>query len=127
MQGRLGDGYFEVWEGDASPRVTLETSQGRKMVIKMFYQKEQPMMEPMLFIIGIGRTPTIVEIEILGRKLTNAIVDGGSGVNVLPEVTWQALGKPMLWPPTFHLVGVDQLGIKPLGTLMGQKVIMGTQ
>lgn len=36
-----------------------------------------------LFTIGMGRTPAVVEMEILGYKLSNTIVDGGSGVNVL--------------------------------------------
>ena len=32
-----------------------------------------------------------------------------------------------LWPPTFQLLGVDQHEIKTIATLMGQKVIVGTQ
>lgn len=49
-----------------------------------------------LFTIGTRRTPAVVEMEIMGCKLSNTIVDGGSGVNVLPEETWKALGKPTL-------------------------------
>lgn len=55
------------------------------------------------------------------------IVDGGFGVNVLYEETWKATRKPTLWPPTFQLVGVDQHEIKPIETLMGQKVVIDTQ
>lgn len=55
----------------------------------------------LVFTIGMERTPTLVEIEIIGCKLTNTTVDGGLGVNVLPEETWKALGEPTLWPPTF--------------------------
>lgn len=64
--------------------------------------------DPMLMTVGVGRTLAVVEMEIMGYKLTNTIVDGGSAVNVLPEETWKALGKPTLWPPAFHLVGADQ-------------------
>lgn len=71
--------------------------------------KDKKILEPTLFVIRMGRTPTIVEIEIMGHQLTNTIVDGECGMNVLLEKTWRALGKPTLWPPTFHLVGVDQL------------------
>lgn len=46
---------------------------------------------------------------------------------MLPEETWKQLGKPTLWPSTFNLVGADQHGIKPFGTLMAQQVTTGTQ
>lgn len=77
--------------------------------------------------INNGRHPAVVEMGILGTILTDTIVDGGSGVNVLPEETWKKLGKPTLWPSTFNLLGADQHGIKPLGTLMAQPVTIGTQ
>ena len=80
-----------------------------------------------LFTIGMGRTLTVVEMEIMGCKLSNTIVDGGSGLNFLPKETWKAIGKPTLWPLTFQLVGADQHGIKPIGTLMGQKVVISKQ
>lgn len=69
----------------------------------------------------------MVEMGIFGTTLTDTIVDKGSGVNVLPEETWKKLGNPTLWPPTFNLLGEDQHGIKPLGTLMGQQVMISTQ
>lgn len=78
--------------------------------------------DPMLLTVSIGQKSTVVEMEIMGQKLNNTIVDGSSRVNVLPEETWRGLGKP-----TFHLVSADQHGIKPLGTLMAQKVVVGTQ
>lgn len=84
--------------------------------------KQSSHLDPMLFSVEIGRTLAVIEMEIMGHKLTNTIMDGKSGVNILPKETWKALGKPTLWPPTFHLVGADQHGIKPLGTLMAQKV-----
>lgn len=40
--------------------------------------------DPMLLTVGVGRKSTVVEMEIMGRKLIDTIVDGGSGVNVLP-------------------------------------------
>lgn len=58
-----------------------------------------------LFTTGLGMTPAVVEMEIMGCKLSNTIVDGGLGVNVLPDETLKALRKPTLWSPTFQLVG----------------------
>ena len=80
-----------------------------------------------LLTIKMWRTPTVVEMEILGCKIFDTIVDGGSGVNILFEETWKAIGKPTHRPPTFQLVGIDQHEIKPIGTLTGQKAIIGTQ
>lgn len=77
--------------------------------------------------VSIGRKSTIIEMEIMGRNVTETIVDWGLDVNVLLEEAMKYLGKPTLWLPTFHLVGVDQHDFKPLGTLMAQKVTIGTQ
>lgn len=82
--------------------------------------------DPMLLIVSNGRHPMVVEMGILGTILTDTIGDGGSGVNVLPEDTWKKLDKPTLWLATFNLLGVNQHGIKPLGTLMAQQVTIGT-
>lgn len=78
-----------------------------KDVSKYTPQKEPPTPNPMSFKVGRGRTPVVVEMEIMGLR-----------INILPEETWKAFDKLMLWSPTFHLVGADQLGIKPLGMLM---------
>jgi hypothetical protein len=80
---------------------------------------------PMLLALTSGRHPTVIEMGILGTVLSDTIVDGGSGVNVLPEDTWKKLGQPTLWPPTFQLLMADQ-HIKPLGVLMAQPVTIGT-
>ena len=63
--------------------------------------------ENTFFTIGLGRMLVVVEMEIMGYKLSNTIIDGGSKVNVLPEDTWKAIGKPTLWSPKFQLVGAD--------------------
>lgn len=83
-------------------------------------------MEPMLPLVRVGRTIVVVKMEIIGHILTNTITDGGLGANVLPKESWKALGKLILCAPTFHLVGANEHGIKPLGTLMVQKVTVGT-
>ena len=63
--------------------------------------------DPMLLALMMGRHPVVVEMGILGKVLTDTIVDEGSGMNVLPEDTWKKLGKPTLWPPTFQLLTAD--------------------
>lgn len=51
---------------------------------------------PMLLTLTMGRHQAVVEIGILGIVLTGTIVDGGSGVNVLPKDVWKKLGQPTL-------------------------------
>ena len=41
--------------------------------------------EPMLLALTMGRHPAVVEMGIPATVLTVTIVDGGSGVNMLPE------------------------------------------
>ena len=82
--------------------------------------------DPLLLSLTSGRHSVIVEMGILGTVLTDMIVDGGSGVNVLPEDTWKKLGQPTLWPPQFQLLTADQHNIKPLRVLMAQQVTVGT-
>ena len=81
----------------------------------------------MLLALSSKRHPTVVKRGILGTVLIDTIVDGGSGANVLSEETWGRLGQSTLWPPTFQLLMVDQHGIKPLGVLTTQPMMIGTQ
>ena len=82
--------------------------------------------DPMLLTLTTGRHPAVVKMGILGTVLTDTIVDGGSGMNVLPKDVWKKLGQSTLWAPTFQLLTVDQHGIKLLGTLLAQPVTIGT-
>lgn len=102
-----------------SPRVTEEAKDSKETTTAAT--------DPMLLALTTGRHLTVVEMGILGTMLTDTIVDGGLGVNVLPKDVWKKLGQPTLWPPTFQLLTVDQHGIKPLGILMSQPVTIGTQ
>ena len=63
--------------------------------------------DPMLLALTTGRHPTVVKMGIRGTVLTDTIVDGGSGVNVLPKDVWKKLGQPTLWPSTFQLLTID--------------------
>ena len=58
--------------------------------------------DPMLLALTTGRHLAVVEMGILGTVLTDTIIDGGSGVNVLPEDVWKKLGQVTLWPSTFQ-------------------------
>ena len=57
--------------------------------------------DPMLLALTSGQHLAVVEMGILGTVLSDTIVDGGSGVNILSEDTWKKLGQLTLWPPKF--------------------------
>ena len=82
--------------------------------------------DPMLLSLTSEQHPAVVEMGILGTVLSDTIVDGGSGVNILPEDTWKKLGQLTLWPLTFQLLTTDQHSIKPLRILMAQSMTIGT-
>ena len=58
-------------------------------------QEDPTLMEPMLLTVGVGRTPAMVEMDIMGHTLTNTIVNGGSRV-ILPRETWKVVCKSTL-------------------------------
>lgn len=43
--------------------------------------------DPMLLTVNIAKQSVVIEMEIMGKNLTNTIIDGGSGVNRLPKDT----------------------------------------
>lgn len=70
----------------------------------------------MLLAVSIGRKTIVIKMKIM-RKMSNSIINKGSRVNVLPEETWNCLGKPTLW--TNLLLGRSlPIWHKSLGTLM---------
>lgn len=52
------------------------------------------------------------------REIKNAIMDGGSVVNVLLKNTWNAIRKPNLSPTRFTLTMVDQSKVRPMGVIL---------
>lgn len=87
----------------------------------------EQVIDPMLVIANTTKKPTVVNMEILGRNLTNTIANGMSSMNILTEDTWRSLSKPTIWSPTFQLLGADHQGIKGTWSFNGKKVIIETQ
>ena len=59
-----------------------------------------------------------VSMTIDKHEIKKAIVDGGSAVNVLPESTWNTIGKPNLSPARFTLTKADQSKVQPMGVII---------
>lgn len=51
-----------------------------------------------------------------------ALLDGSSGVNILPEFLYTRLKLPKLEEAPFHLKMADQRRIQPLGILRNQQI-----
>lgn len=59
----------------------------------------------------------IVSMNTLEHVLQNIVIDGRVVVNIIPITTWETIGRPKLWLPTFRLGLVDQHGVQPLGMM----------
>ena len=65
--------------------------------------------------------PTIT-VDFQGDQIGGVLLDGGSGVNILPESEFLKLGKVTLDPAPFQVKMADQRRIQPLGILRRQEV-----
>ncbi|MCO5573531.1 hypothetical protein L7F22_027302 [Adiantum nelumboides] len=60
------------------------------------------------------RSPRLT-VTILGKQFSGVIVDGGSGINLMPEFTMIALGLQPTRPAPFTVTLADQRTVYPLG------------
>jgi hypothetical protein len=60
--------------------------------------------------------------QCLGYTTSNIIVDLGADINVLPKVTWRALGYPTLERPGYDVALEYGSHFKPEGFLQGVEV-----
>ena len=54
-------------------------------------------------------------VRVSGTLLQGAIVDGGSGINLMPEYTMIALGLQTTRPANFSVTLADQRSVPPIG------------
>ena len=65
-----------------------------------------------------------VQIHYNAEVIDTALVDGGSGVNILPEFMYKKMNLPVLEEVPFQLKMADQRRIQPLGILRNQEIIV---
>ncbi|MCO5613227.1 hypothetical protein L7F22_067503 [Adiantum nelumboides] len=70
------------------------------------------------------RSPRL-SVTILGKQFSRVIVDGGSGINLMPEFTMLALGLQPTRPAPFTVILADQRTVYPLGIV--EKVALQVQ
>ena len=58
-----------------------------------------------------------VNTQVAGFQIRDTMLDLGSDVNILPQKTWEALGKPKLTYSTIHLRMENQYYIVPIGKM----------
>lgn len=71
------------------------------------------------------RVPKI-KVQYQQEDITGALVDGGSGVNILPEFMYKKLKLSRLEEAPFQLKMADQRRIQPLGILRNQEIIISS-
>ena len=66
-----------------------------------------------------------IEVEIIDKVIPNVLVDGGSGLNIMPLHTMEKLGLSLTGPSPFVLNMADQSPAKPVGQIQNCKLISG--
>ncbi len=59
--------------------------------------------------------PIELEVGIMDKIIPNALVDGGSGLNIMPLSTMEKLGLKITSPSPYVVNMVDQSGHIPIG------------
>ena len=78
---------------------------------------------------GRGRDVKPIEIEIMvvNKVVPNVLVDGGSGLNILPEHTMKRLGFSVTGPSPFIINMTNQTPAMPLGMIKDCKISTGRE
>jgi hypothetical protein len=71
--------------------------------------------------------PIELEVGIMEKIIPNALVDGGSGLNIMPLSTMEKLGLKITGPSPYVVNLVDQNGHIPIGQIANCKVCIGDE
>lgn len=66
-----------------------------------------------------------IDVEIVDKVIPNVLVDGGSGLNIMPLHTMEKLGLSLTGPSPFVLNMADQSPAKPVGQIQNCKMLSG--
>ena len=66
-----------------------------------------------------------IEVTIVDKVVPNVLIDGGSGLNIMPLHTMEKLGLSLTGPSPFVLNMADQSPARPLGQITNCKIITG--
>jgi len=66
-----------------------------------------------------------IEVMLVDKVIPNVLIDGGSGLNIMPLHTMEKLGLSLTGPSPFVLNMADQSPAKPLGQITNCKIITG--
>lgn len=63
-----------------------------------------------------------ITVKYQNQFIDGVLLDGGSGVNILPESEYMRFGSPKLHPAPFQVKMADQRRLQPLGILKDQEI-----
>ncbi len=72
-------------------------------------------------------SPIEFEVGIMDKITPNALVDGGSGLNIMPLSTMEKLGFKITSPSPYVVNLADQSGHIPIGQIANYKVCIGDE
>lgn len=65
-----------------------------------------------------------IQVQFHNEDISGALLDGGSGVNILPDFMYKRFQLPQLEEVPFQLKMANQRRIQPLGILRNQEIIV---
>ncbi len=69
--------------------------------------------------------PIELEVGIMDKIIPNALMDGGSGLNIMPLSILEKLGLKIIGPSPYVVNLADQSGHIPIGQIANCKVCIG--
>ncbi|KAH7423568.1 hypothetical protein KP509_12G061500 [Ceratopteris richardii] len=66
----------------------------------------------------------VIQVQYNQRRFAEVLLDGGSGVNILPEHIFIEMGRGVLAPTPFQVKMADQTRVQPVGILKQQQIII---
>jgi hypothetical protein len=69
--------------------------------------------------------PFQITVQVLGRDVTQTLIDEGASVSILSSIAWYALGCPQLAPVTQNLLAFNRRTSQPLGILPQFPITLG--
>lgn len=66
-----------------------------------------------------------IEVTIVDKVVLNVLIDGSSGLNIMPLHTMEKLGLNLTRPSSFVLNMADQSPARPLGQITNCKISIG--
>jgi len=105
-----------------APTLRKEFKEGATRVRK----PRKPVMTAKIYASPLGDDGAMeIDVEILDKTIPRALIDGGSGINIMPLSTLEKLGLEITGPSPYVVNVADQTQVTPLGQVANCQIRAG--